>query len=146
MVYSAKKFRTMLGSALALCAAGMSLVLWLTHNHIDPVLVGLLRVALGLAVVGLGMRAVSYSDEVQRQIGQKHWFWGGLFGLAATMPAVVFLQTHRPWLDVAVEFIFRHPATPGLYFSLGVTLPVMFQCVSVLVLSLLGKLSRGSRS
>ena len=124
----------------------MALVLWLTRNHTDPVSVGLFRGALALIVVGLAMRSYSYMDEVQRQTAQKRWFWGSLIGIAAMLPVVVFLQTHRPWLDAAVQFIFRHPAMPPLYFSLGVVLPVMFQVVSVLVLKLLDKLSRGSQS
>jgi hypothetical protein len=146
MAYSAKKLRTMTGGAMVLGVAGMALVFWLVRNHTDPVFVAPLRVALGLAVVGLGVRAVSYADEVQRQRAQKRWFWGSLIGIAAIMPVVVFLQTHKPWLDAAVQFIFRHPAMPRDYFSLGVMLPVMSQCVVVLVGSLLDKLSLGSRS
>ena len=45
-----------------------------------------------------------------------------------------------------VQFSFRHPALPRDYFSLGVMLPVMSQCVVVLVLKLLDKLSQGSQS
>jgi hypothetical protein len=146
MAYSAKKLRTMTGGAMALGIVGMALLLWLASNHADPVFVAPLRVALGLAVVGLGLRAVSYADEVQRQRGQKLWFWGSLIGIAAMMPAVVLLQTHRPWLDTAVQFIFRHPAMPRDYLSFGVMLPVMSQCAVVLILKLLDKLSPGPRS
>ena len=147
MAYSAKKRWMMTGSALALALTGMALVIWLTRNHTDPVSVGLFRAVLALIVVGLGMRAYSYMDEVQRQTVQKCWFWGSLIGIAAMLPVVVFLQTHRPWLDAAVQFMpFLHPATPSGYFSLGVMIPVMFQAVSVLVLNLLDKLSPGSRS
>ncbi|HMH66145.1 MAG TPA: hypothetical protein VK515_11185 [Rhizomicrobium sp.] len=146
MAYSAKKLRTMTGGAIALGVAGMALVFWLASNHADPVFVAPLRVALGLTVVGLGLRAVSYADEVQRQRGQKLWFWGSLIGIAAIMPAVVFLQTHKPWLDTAVQFIFHHPAMPRDYFSFGVMLPVMSQCAVVLVARLMDKLSPGSRS
>jgi hypothetical protein len=146
MTYSAKKLRTMTGGAMALGIAGMALVFWLIRNHTDPVFVAPLRVALGLTVVGLGAWGISYSDEVQRQRSQKLWFWGYLIGIAAMMPAVVFLQTHRPWLDAAVQFIFRHPAMPRDYFSLGVMLPVMFQCVVVLIMRMLDKLSPASQS
>ena len=146
MAYSAKKYWTLAGSALALAVAGMALVFWLSRNHADPVFVGLFRIALALIVVGIGMRAFSYTDEVQRQTGQKRWFWGSLIGIAAMLPVVVLLQTHKLWLDAAVQFIFRHPATPLLFFNLGVLIPVMFQCVAVLVLNLLDKLSRGPQS
>lgn len=131
---------------MALGVAGMAVVIWLTRNHTDPVSVGLFRGAIGLTVAGAGMRSYSYLDEVQRQTAQKRWFWGSLIGIAAMLPAVVFLQTHGPWLDASVQFIFRHSAMPRLYFSLGIMLPVMFQLVSVLVLKLLDKLSRGSQS
>lgn len=146
MAYSAKKLRTMTGGAIALGVAGMALVLWLVRNHTDPVFVASLRVALGLTVVGLGLLGVSYADEVQRQRAQKLWFWGSLIGIAAIMPAVVFLQTHKLWLDTVAQFIFRHPAIPRDYFSLGVMLPVMFQCVVALILRLLDKLPQGSQS
>ena len=146
MAYSAKKRRTMTGGAVALSIAGMALVLWLGSNHTDPAFVASLRVALGLTVVGLGVWAASYADEVQRQRAQKLWFWGCLIGIAAMMPVVVFLQTNRPWLDAAAQFIFRHPAMPRDYFSLGVMLPVMFQCLVVLVGRLLDKLSPGPQT
>jgi len=146
MAYSAKKRWATLGSALAVAFAGLAVVMWLTRNHTDPVSVGLFRVALGLIVVGLGMRSYSYLDEVQRQATQKRWLWGSLIGFAAMAPVVVSLQTHELWLDAAVQFIFRHPAMPRLYFNLGVLVPVMFQVVSVLVLRLLDKTSQGSRS
>jgi hypothetical protein len=146
MAYSAKKLRTVRGSVLALGMAGFALVIWLTRNHIDPVSVGLFRVALALIVFGPGMRAVFYSDEVQRQTGQKRWFRGSMIGIAAMAPVVVFLQTHIPWLDAAVQFIFQHSATPPFYFSVGVAIPVVFQAVSALVLKLLDKLSQGPQS
>ena len=145
MAYSVKKRWVMTGSALALGLTGMTLVMWLAHNHTDPVSVGLFRATLGLIVVGLGMRSYSYMDEVQRQATQRRWFWGALAGIAAMLPVAVFLQTHQSWLDAAVQFIFRHPAKPSLYFSLGVAIPVMFQVVSALVLNLLDKLPRGSQ-
>src|SRR5579862_3639921 len=146
MAYSAKKRRVMTGSALALGLTGMALVIWLTRNHTDPISVGLFRVALALIVIGLATRSYSYMDEVQRQTAQKRWFWGSVIGFAAMLPVVVSLQTHKLWLDAAVQFIFRHPAMAPFYFSLGVMVPVMFQAVSVLILRLLDKLSRGSRS
>ena len=146
MAYSAKKLKTLTRGSLALGVAGMALVFWLIRNHTDPIFVAPLRVALGLTVVGLGVWAVFYADEVQRQRAQKLWFWGGLIGIAAMMPIVVFLQTNRPWLDAAVLFVFRHPAMPRDYFSLGVMLPVMFQCVVILILRLRDKLSPGSPS
>jgi hypothetical protein len=146
MAYSAKKRWMMTGSALALALAGMALVFWLTRNHTDAVSVGLFRAALALIVVGLGTRAFSYMDEVQRQKAQKRWFWGSMIGFAAMLPVVVSLQTHKLWLDASVQFIFHHPAMPPLYFSLGVVIPVMSQAVSVLVLRLLDKLSRGPQS
>jgi hypothetical protein len=146
MAYSAKKRWIVSGSALALGLTGMALVTWLSRNHADPVSVGLFRATLALIVVGLGVRSYSYMDEVQRQAAQKRWFWSSMIGIAAMLPVVVFLQTHRPWLDAAVQFIFRQPAMPRLYFSLGVMIPVMFQVMAVLGLSLLDKLSRGSQS
>jgi hypothetical protein len=146
MAYSAKKRWTIMGSALALLLTGMALVIWLSRNHTDPVFVGLFRAALGLIVVGLGMRAFSYMDEVQRQAAQKRWFWGSLTGIAAMLPVVILLQTHKLWLDAAVQFILRHPATPPWYFTLGVLIPGMFQAVAALVLRLLDKLSQGSQS
>jgi len=146
MAYSAKKRWTMTGGALALAVAGMALVIWLTRNHAGPVSVAMLRGTLGLIVFGIGMRAFSYTDEVQRQIGQKRWFWGSMIGIAAMLPLVVSLQTHKAWLDAAAQFIFHQPSTPSFYFTLGVMIPVIFQAVSVLVLKLLDKLSRGPQS
>jgi hypothetical protein len=146
MAYSARKRWTTVGSALILTFAGLVTVAWLAHQHTDPVSIGVFRIVLALAVVGLGMRAVSYADEVQRQRAQKLWFWGSLIGIAAMLPVVVGLQTHKLWLDAAVQFIFRHPAMPRDYFSLGVMVPVMFQCLAVLVGRLLDKLSPGSQS
>jgi hypothetical protein len=143
MAYSAKKYWTLGGAALALGVTGITLVLWLTRNHTDPVSVGLFRGAIGLAVIGLAMRATSYSDEVQRQARHKRWFWGSLIGFAAMLPVVISLQTHKAWLDAAVQFFFHHPGIPPLYFTLGVMVPVMFQAVSIVVLALLNKLSRG---
>lgn len=145
MAYSTKKRWVLAGSALALGLTGMAAAMWLTHNHTDPVSVGLFRVAVGSIVVGLGMRSYVYMDEVQRQAIQRRFFWGFLIGIAAMMPLVVALQTHILWLDAAVQFIFHHPATPRLYFSLGVVVPVMFQVVSALGLNLLDKLSQGSQ-
>jgi hypothetical protein len=136
----------MWSGALTLAAAGFALIIWLARHHVDPVSIGLLRVVLAVAIVGLAMWARSYRDEVQRQLGQKRWFWGSMIGLVAMAPAVVSLQTHKAWLDAAVQFFFRHPAIGPLYFSLGVVTPVMFQAASVLVLRLLDKLSRGSQS
>ena len=138
MTYSAKKRWTMTGSALALGLTGMALVIWLTRNHTDPISVGLFRVALALIVIGLATRAFFYMDEVQCQAAQKRWLWGSLIGFAAMLPVVVSLQTHRHWLDAAVQFIFHHPATPPFYFSLGVAIPVVFQGVSALVLKTAG--------
>ena len=146
MAYSVKKYRTLTYGALALALAGMALVFWLARNHIDPVSIGMFRAVLGLAVVGLCIRALSYRDEVQRQLQQKRWFFGSFIGFAAMMPVVVVLQTHRAWLDAAVQFIFRHPAMPVMYFNLGVMLIPTFQVVSVLVLKLLEKLSQGPQS
>jgi hypothetical protein len=145
MAYSAKKRWVMTGGVLALGAAGMALLIWLNRNHTDPVSVGVFRVALGLIVVGLAMRSYSYMDEVQRQTAQKRWLWGSIIGFAAMLPVVVCLQTHQLWLDAAVQFIFRHPAMPSFYFSLGVAVPVVFQVVSALVLRLLDTPLRGSR-
>src|SRR3984885_4850496 len=130
MAYSAKKYRTLASGVLALAVAGFALLIWLTRNHTDPASVAMLRGTLALIVVGLGMRAYSYTDEVQRQTGQKRWFWGSMIGFAAMLPVVVVLQTEKAWLDAAVQFIFRHPAMPRLYFTLGVMIPVMFQVVS----------------
>lgn len=146
MAYSAKKRWTMTGGALVLAFVGCALVLWLNRDHADPASVGLFRVALGLIVVGLGMRAVFFADEVQRQMGQKRWFWGSLIGIAAMLPVVVALQMHGLWLNAAVQFIFQHPASPPLYFSLGVVIPVVFQAFSTIALRLLDKFSPGSQS
>ena len=146
MTYSGKKRWAMTGSALAVGLVGIALALWLGHNHVDPVSVGIVRLAVGLTVVGLAIWGRSYADEVQRQTGQRRWFWGSLIGIAAMLPAVVFLQTHGPWLDATVLFLFRHSATPAFYFSLGVMIPVSFQAASTLVLNLLDKLSRGPQS
>ena len=146
MAYSARKYWTLSGGALALGLAGMTLVFWLHRNHTDPVSIGMLRGVLGLTVVGITMRAISYRDEVQRQLQQKRWFFGSFMGLAAMLPIVVSLQTHRAWLDAAVQFFFRHAPMPALYFSLGIMIPVMFQCVSVLILKLVEKLSQGPQS
>jgi hypothetical protein len=146
MAYSAKKYWTLGGSALALWGAAFALLIWLHHNHTDPVSVGLFRVAVAWIVVGLAMRALSYRDEVQRQSEQKRWFQGSMIGIAAMAPLVVTLQTHTAWLDAAVQFILRHPATPTHSFNLGILIPVIFQVVSVLVLKLLDKLSKGPQS
>jgi hypothetical protein len=146
MAYSAKKYWTLAGCALALAVAGIALVFWLNRNHADPVSVGILRVAIALVLCGICLRSISYRDEVQRQIGQKRWSWGSMIGIGAMTPVVVSLQTHKLWLDAAVRFIFHHPAMPSLYFSLGVLIPVMFQAASMLVLKLLDKLSRGPQS
>jgi hypothetical protein len=146
MAYSAKKYRTLVGSMLALAVAGMTLVFWLAHNHANPVSVGMFRVALAVIVIGLALWACTYRDEVQRQTGQKRWFLGSMIGIAAMTPAVVALQTHPLWLDAVVQLIFHHTHIPRLYFSLGVALPVMFQVASVLILRLVDKLSRGSLS
>jgi hypothetical protein len=146
MAYSAKKYRTLASSVLALAVAGFALLIWLTRNHTDPVSVGLFRVVLAWIVIGFAMRSLSYRDEVQRQTGQKRWFWGSLIGFAAMLPLVVSLQTHKAWLDAAAQFIFHQPSTPSFYFTLGVMIPVIFQAVSVLVLKLLDKLSRGPQS
>ncbi|MBA2589922.1 MAG: hypothetical protein H0U98_15010 [Alphaproteobacteria bacterium] len=144
MAYSAKKHRMLSGGAVALGLAGMAMVAWLTGNHADPGSLGLFRVVLALVVVGIGLRGYSYMDEVQRQAAQKRWFWGSLIGIAAMLPLVVFLQTHKPWLDTAVQFIFHQPAKPALYFNLRIGIPVMFQCASVLVMKLLDKLRQSS--
>ena len=146
MAYSIKKRRMMIGGALALGVPGIALVFWLNQNHSDPVFVGVFRVALALIVIGLCVRSFFYLDEVQRQAAQKHWFFGSFFGIAAMLPVVVFLQTHKPWLDAFLQVVNRHPTIPLLYFNLGVVIPVMFQAVSVVVLGLLDKLSRSSRS
>jgi hypothetical protein len=145
MAYSAKGRRLMEGGALALGLAGMALVAWLHRNHTDPVSVGLFRATLGLILFGLAMRAYNYMDEVQRQTLQKRWLFGSVMGIAAMLPLVVSLQTHQPWLDATIQFLFRHPATPSLYFSLGIAMPVMFQITSMLVLKLLDKFPRGSQ-
>ncbi len=146
MAYSAKKYWTLGGGAIALGIVGLGLVFWLHHNHTDPASIGMLRVVLGLAVVGITMRAISYRDEVQRQSMQKRWFFGSFIGLAAMLPVVVGFQTHRAWLDATVQFFFRHPPMPGLYFSFGIMVPVMFQLVCVLVLRLVDRLSQGPQS
>ena len=146
MAYSAKKYWTLGASTLAVGLAGMALVFWLNRNHIDPVTVGMVRVALAFIIIGLAMRAVGYRDEVQRQASQKRWFQGSMIGLAAMVPMVVALQTHKLWLDAVVQFLFRHPGTPPLYLSLGVAIPVVFQSASVLLLRLFDKLSQGSQS
>ena len=54
MAYSAKKYWTLGGGALALALAGMALVVWLARNHTDPVSVGLFRGAIALTVIGFG--------------------------------------------------------------------------------------------
>jgi len=146
MAYSAKRYRTVMGSIFALAVAGFAAIFWLARNHADPISVGMFRVALAVIIIGLAMLAVSYRDEVQRQTGQKRWFFGSMIGIAAMTPAVVSLQTHKVWLDTAVQFFFHHPATGPLYFSLGVMTPVMFQAASVLVLRLLDKLAQGPQS
>jgi hypothetical protein len=146
MAYSAKKYRTVMGSMFALAAVGFAVIFWLARNHTDPISVGMFRVALALVVIGLAVLATSYRDELQRQAAQKRWFLGSMIGIAAMIPVVVSLQTHKIWLDAAVQLFFHHPAIGPLYFSLGVMTPVMFQAASVLVLRLLDKLSQGSRS
>ncbi len=145
MAYSAKKYWTLRGGALTLAAVGFALLVWLKHNHTDPVSLGLFRLILALIVVGLGMGGLSYTDEVQRQMGQKRWFWGSMIGIAAMLPLVVFLQTHQTSLDAAVQFIFHNTGLPTLYFSLGIMIPVIFQGVSTLLLRLRDKLSSSSQ-
>jgi len=146
MAYSAKKYWMLSGSCLALGLAGMALVIWLARNHTEPVSVGLLRATLALIVIAVAMRAYSYLDEVQRQAAQKRWFLGSMIGIAGMLPVVVFLQTHQLWLDATVQFFFHNPAKPSFYFSLGVGIPVIFQCASLLVLKLIDKLSRDRQS
>ena len=114
----------------------------INQSPVDPTrivvitLAATLAIAWGALFATFGFRS---ADEFVREGSRVAWYWGGLLGLAASLPVYAFIAIgglHWLW-----------PASPlgaELYraFTMGYLLPVITQAVGVLIASTWWRLSK----
>ena len=110
---------------LTIAVAGALAILWgailLGPHHTgapDPVRIVVISLASGLSIAWtfvFATLAYRQLDEYQRAASKFAWYWGGVAGLAASLPVYVFVQLGGlHWLDPA-------------HFHLGLQLALAFQ-------------------
>jgi hypothetical protein len=115
-------------AAITAIVLGVSLV-----GHLMPGLTwmkaGTLSAVTVIGTLSL-LSAYRYADEVILQTHKAAWFWGGLFGIVATVPVVlVFL-----WHLVTIPVLLPHFGDgSSVYFVEGFMLPLLAQMAGFLI-------------
>ena len=105
------------------------------HPHVGPAVVVVATISAAAAMAwALVFATLSFrsADEFLQQGSKVAWYWGGSIGLAATLPAYVFigfggLHMLAPSIPVRADL--------GWAFALGYGLPVVAQLIGFLVVA-----------